>query len=360
MTRRKIGILTLNSNENFGNKLQNYALLKTLEKYNYKVDTIWFYKKLITRFSPLIKKMLFINKKYQREAYFEDFTIKYLNRKYYQNNKNISESYNKFVVGSDQVWNYKFKGFNNKYFLDFSPKEKNISYAASIGVSKIDDEYEKIFFKGINNIKYVSLREEAGTIEVKRITQRQDIETLIDPTMLLNKEEWNAILKKPKQMKDKRKYIVNYFLGELSERNKKIINEYAKEKNLFIINILDKNDKFYRCGPSEFLYLIKNAELICTDSFHSSIFSIIFDRSFFIFERENIGWASMNSRIDTLLSKFNLKNRKFNGESITEENLKHDYTEAYKILDIEKEKSRKFLEKALNIDNKEGNLNERK
>ena len=122
----------------------------------------------------------------------------------------------------------------------------------------------------------------------------------------------------------------------------------ARENNCEIINILDKNSPFYQTGPSEFLYLEKNAFLICTDSFHSSVFAILYNRPFIVFEREQKGLESMNSRIETLINKFNLKNRKFTGK-ITEENLQHDYTAAYEILEKERQKSNEFLKKALDI-----------
>ena len=165
--------------------------------------------------------------------------------------------------------------------------------------------------------------------------------------MLLTAEEWDKVSKKPEQLKTN-KYILNYFLGELSEKRKEEINKIAKENKCEVINILDKNSPFYQTGPSEFLYLEKNAFLICTDSFHSCIFSIIYNRPFIIFEREqNI--VSMNSRIDTLLNKFQLKDRIYNNNEILPEQLICDYTNAYKILDMEKEKANNFLKKALEM-----------
>lgn len=164
--------------------------------------------------------------------------------------------------------------------------------------------------------------------------------------MLLTAEEWDKVSKRPKQLNTD-KYILNYFLGELSEKRKKEINRIAKENNCEVINILDKNSPFYQTGPSEFLYLEKNAFLICTDSFHSCVFSIIYDRPFIVFDREDKN-VSMNSRIETLLNKFELQNRKSNG-SITENMLNHNYEKAYKILEKEKEKSEKFLKEALDI-----------
>ena len=354
MEQKKIGILTLNSNNNFGNKLQNYALKKSLEKFNYNVDTLWFYNSFKTHYAPLIKLILPINKKIRRENLFENFTKKYLNRKYYLN-YNINNLYDKFVVGSDQVWNYNFKGVRNnfnRYFLDFADKEKNISYAASISVDSIDKDFEKKFENNLKNIKSISVREEKSEKQLKQITKRKDIQTLVDPTMLLTATEWENISIQPKQLKNYKgkKYILNYFLGELSQERKNEIQRIAQENNCYIISILDKNDPFYITGPSEFLWLEKNAFLICTDSFHSSVFAILFDRPFLVFERENKGWSSMNSRIDTLLSKFKLEDRRFNDKKITEENLKHDYTEAYKILEKERKKSEEFLKKALDIE----------
>ena len=145
------------------------------------------------------------------------------------------------------------------------------------------------------------------------------------------------------------KYILNYFLGELSEERKKEIDRIAKENNCEVINILDKKSPFYQTGPSEFLWLEKNAFLICTDSFHSSVFAILYNRPFIVFDREGNGQGK-NSRIETLISKFKLKNREYNGKNITQENLEHDYTEAYKILEEERKKSDKFLRKALDIE----------
>ena len=164
--------------------------------------------------------------------------------------------------------------------------------------------------------------------------------------MLLSAKEWDEVSKKPEQLKTDR-YILNYFLGELSEERKKEIQRIADENNCEVINILDKNSPFYETGPSEFLYLEKNAFLICTDSFHSSVFAILYNKPFIVFDREeNI--VKMNSRLETLLSKFKLENRWYKGH-ITDELLKVDYTEAYKILENERKKSEDFLKRALDL-----------
>lgn len=347
---KKIGILTLNSNNNFGNKLQNYALKIKLEEIGLNVDTIWFCQKLLDQYKPQIKSLMFWNENYKRENFFENFTRKYLNRKYYKTKK-INNLYDYFVVGSDQVWNYKFKGFNNDYFLEFSDSRKNISYAASVGVDKIDNNYIDRFTKGLENIDYISVREEKAKEILQPLCPNKNVEVLIDPTMLLTAQEWDIVMKKPKQIEkhEDKKFILNYFLGEISVERKKEIERIAEENNCFIINILDKEDPFYKCGPSEFLYLEKNAFLICTDSFHSSVFAILYNTPFVVFDREQNGVESMNSRIDTLLSKFCLEDRKFN-KKITKTQLKCNYTKAYKILEEERKKALKFLKTALDIE----------
>ena len=131
----------------------------------------------------------------------------------------------------------------------------------------------------------------------------------------------------------------------MSEKRKKEIERIAKENNCEIINMLDKNSPFYQTGPSEFLYLEKNAFLICTDSFHSSVFAILYNRPFVVFDREDAN-VKMNSRLDTLLKKFKLENRWYE-DKITEEQLQVDYKESYMILEGERKKAKEFLENAI-------------
>ena len=166
--------------------------------------------------------------------------------------------------------------------------------------------------------------------------------------MLISAEEWDKVSKKPKQLKTN-KYILNYFLGNISKEADIEIHRIAKENNCDIINILDKNSPFYLTGPSEFLYLEKNAFMVCTDSFHSSVFSIIYNVPFVVFEREQKGVPVMNSRIETLLNKFKLNDRKFTGK-ITNDKLKANYEDREKILEKEKKKSIDFLKRALDIE----------
>lgn len=348
----KIGIITLNGNNNYGNKLQHYALQTKVEYFNFKVETIRFgnYKNsLLKWFKHLIK--IIIRKRYRFFSKF-DKIIKYY-KKDIINSKflisNINNNFNYFIVGSDQVWNPNFacKGY---HLLAFTKGNKKVSYAASIGLNNVDDEIANKFKKYLTNYKAISVREDSAKKIIEDITGRKDVEVLLDPTMLLSSDEWDKVSKRPKQLNKigNKKYILNYFLGNLSEKRRKEIDRIAKENDCYVINILDKNDPFYVCGPSEFLYLEKHAFLICTDSFHSSVFAILYNRPFVVFDREQKGMDNMGSRIDTLLSKFKLEDRRYNGK-ITDKLLKCDYKDAYKILEVERKKSDNFLRRALDI-----------
>lgn len=357
---KKVGIITLSGHNNYGNKLQNYALSKTIEKKGFIVETIWvnscFDGNIFTSFLRHIKHN--ISKcKDDRTMNFIKFNNEFIPMSdikinFYTNLKLVDKRYDYFITGSDQVWNYNLTHNFDLYFLEKFNVSKNISYAASFAIDTIPNNMKKSYKNGINSIKHISVREDRGKGIIEELTGRKDVEVLLDPTMLLTSEEWDKVSKKPTMLK-KDKFILNYFLGELSEERKKEIDRVAKENDCEVINILDKKSPFYECGPSEFLYLEKNAFLICTDSFHSSVFAILYNTPFLVFERED-KTVSMNSRIETLLSKFKLEDRKYKGK-IPEKDLKCDYKEAYKILDKERIKSDKFLKRALDIKDSDNN-----
>lgn len=124
----------------------------------------------------------------------------------------------------------------------------------------------------------------------------------------------------------------------------KNVEELAKNNNYEIIDISNKDSEFYDIGPAEFLYLEKNASLVVTDSFHSCVFSIIFNTPFAVVERDDNGLPSMHSRIETLLGKFNMEFAIVKNE-ISNEILNNNFENTLEIIKKEKEKTYKFLEK---------------
>lgn len=348
----RIGILTINDNDNYGNRLQNYAVQEVIKKEGYNCYTL----KNIPQLNGKEKMLLRLVKYIMMKPIKKEKNIKRLNA-FLEFNENINftkhyinpytkifKKFDYFITGSDQVWNPSFGRLRDVDLLNFCKPEQRIAFSASFGINKLPEKCKNKTKRELEKFKAISVREDRGKEIVEELTGRKDVQVLVDPTMLLTPKEWDKVVKKPEQLKTD-KYILNYFLGELSEERKKEIERIAKENNCEIINILDKNSPFYQTGPSEFLYLEKNAFVICTDSFHSCVFAILYNKPFVVFDREGSN-INMNSRLDTLLKKFKLQNRWYK-DRITEEQLKIDYEEAYKILEIERKKSKEFLENAI-------------
>lgn len=344
---KKVGIITIYDENNYGNRLQNYAVQEVLKSMNFDVETI----RNINlenekEYQEYLNKML-----PERREKFLEFNKENMSNSELIFHNNIDdkfhEEYDYFVVGSDQIWNHNYNDrFSDFVFATFAPIHKRISFSASFGVSNVSKEHHSRY-DGLEEMKAISVREDAGKDIVKDITGRDDAVVLIDPTMMLSAEKWSTVMKKPEQLKTD-KYILKYFLGKVSDEKEKEIQRFAKENDCTVIDILDK-DSFFATGPSEFLYLIKNSFLVLTDSFHSCVFSIIFERPFLIFERDEVNMNNMYSRIETLLNKFELKNKKFNGK-ITEENMDSNYDFAKELLNNEQEKVRQFLYNALEVE----------
>lgn len=348
-----IGIITIIDNDNYGNRLQNYALYETLTNFHFDVITIKNESFTNTKKFYLLRllKNAFRSQKVRtkRTINFESFNK---NIKFSEKKINAFSKYKKYdfvIVGSDQVWNPNFGRLREVDLLTNVKPSKRIAYAGSFGISTLPTKYKHKAMREFTKFKAISVRENQGKKIIQELTDRKDIEVVLDPTMLLTANEWNAISKEPEQIKllHGKKYILSYFLGNLSLQRKNEIERIAKENDCEIINLLDNNSPFYSCGPSEFVYLEKNAFLICTDSFHSCVFAILFNKPFVVLKRED-DTESMNSRIDTLLGTFKLTNR-YSTDIITNELLSCDYTNAMKILEKEKEKSINFLKKALEI-----------
>lgn len=371
---KKVGIITLNDNNNYGNRLQNLATQKVLTELGFNAETIINetvdrknrnIKYYIKRFSikkmreviyQIIKRKV-INKKkenyitiQERRKNFEDFNKNITFSEYiineYKNLENIEKQYDYFVVGSDQVWNPYLQHIKDVNFLMFSPKEKNIAYAASFGVEKIPGDIQEKYKKGLNNFSEISVREDKGQEIVESIINRKATVTL-DPTMLLTTDEWLEFSKRPQRVPNK-KYMLICFLGKVTKKRKEYFDKIARENEFEIVNLNKINEKnYYTIGPSEFIYMLENASLVFTDSFHVCVFSILFKKTFYVLERKGTN-INMNSRIDTLLNKFNLRDRNLKclDDGIS---LNYDYSGIDSILERERKKSMDFLEKALDI-----------
>ena len=369
---RKIGIMTLNGCYNYGNRLQNYALQESLKFLGFVVETI--INRRTTKKTKFIKRIHNLGTNSYKEIYikaynktwrkirkksivkrtenFKEFTLNYINETNYfisENNipKNLSDRYDYFVTGSDQVWNPVNTLGSSIFFLTFAEKHKRIAYAPSFGVSEIKPEYKEKYKEWISEIPWLSVREDDGARIIKELTGR-DAPVLVDPTLLLTKEKWLSIAKEA-QNKPKGNYLLTYFLGGIPPKYKKQIKKIAKVNNLEVINLADIRDKeTYRTGPSEFIDYINSCSVFCTDSFHGAVFSILFEKPFIVYERMG-STLSMFSRIETLLKKFKLESRKAENIKSNEDVFNIDFSHVPAILEAERKKSYDFLKEALNV-----------
>lgn len=365
----KVGILTFQNAHNYGAILQLYALKMYLEKLGNEVTVINYINEKIQEEYP-IKKSFFVkrdwpiykkvnrginnlinNKEYSKKwLKFDDFIKELVNNQQriyrVEDVKKISDNLDYIICGSDQIWNPKLTGCLDKvYFVDFESKAIKISYAASIGLERFEGEQEKEFKALINNFNNISVREENLKNYIENLDKTKRVEVVLDPTLLLDKQEYEKILIEPKI---KEKYLFIYCVLP-DKRLIKIAKKIAKQKGLKIIELTYvkqfgtfSHKQILDAGPKEFLGLIKNAEYVVTNSFHGTIFSILFDKKFY-----TISIDKVNSRIETLLnvtgaiSRFVDVNSKINLEE------EIDYKKAMENIKKYKETSENFLRKTL-------------
>lgn len=367
---RKVGIITLFNLNNYGNRLQAYALSKVVEDLKYKAVEVRYCKKSISFFvKELFKKNLILLNIYyfftgilNRESFkgilneCKRYSLFYLFSKKIKRKTlfSDSDSFEYYLCGSDQIWNPTFAGTSG-YFASFAKKEKRISYAASFGVSELPDEVKSRYKKNLEDMQHISVRETKGIEIIKNLTGREVCE-VIDPTLMIDKNEWKKVSKKPKYH-IKGRYIFAYFLSGISEEARTYISKVAEENNfqIILLDSVEKNEFWYKTGPSEFIWLIENASLVCTNSFHASVFSVLMDSPFIVFRRGNKE-NNMHSRFESLLGKLKLTDRFFEQLKSGEE-FKKDYSHIPEILNSERKKAYAFLSEALDLKNR-GDIND--
>lgn len=359
---KKVAIVTLTHVDNYGNRLQNYALQEILKQFGCEVETIY---NDVHRFRHKVKLFLIDIKysivgkddcKFLRKRKFDEFNTKYIKwskytAKKYVIDSQIENAYDYFITGSDQVWNpfFSFFGF---YFLDFvCNKEKKIAYGASFGVNKLPPEQINQYSKWLRLFKAISVREK-DAIHLTKSLGYQNPVCVLDPTMLLTKEEWSRVAKKP-DWADENKFVLVYFLGSISTDAQSRIDFLKNKYKVIYLENEDtpteyiKSPKAFATDPLEFLWLIQNCETFITDSFHGCVFSILFDKEFYVFDRKHqIENNDMNSRLINLLSTFNMTER-YNIQNGMQRYLPADTEYIDKILRYERKKSIDFLKKAL-------------
>lgn len=347
----KVGIVTFTYGDNYGQRLQNYAMQELLSRYADEVYTL-------RQIKPKVKlktqvKQCLINIKERkvgllkrRSKKFREFDEKYIH--YYSEKigpeKDFcsADNFDYFVVGSDQVWSPFSPDVNSSMFLEFAPNCKRISFSPSISAEEIPESKKEYYKRCWNSFKDLSVREYKGAKLIEELTGRKATVTL-DPTLMFGKDFWEKRVKRPNKNIPQR-YLLCYYLGITQQE--KLINQLCRERNLIKIDVLN-NRSFIDIDPFEFLYLIKNAEIVVTDSFHGTIFSILFKIPFVVCSRQGTV-HNMESRFDTLNRMFNIQGRYasvLQGADI----MKVDWDHISDTLESERKKSENYLIESLNL-----------
>ena len=220
--------------------------------------------------------------------------------------------YNVFITGSDQVWHP--LAVCDAYLLDFADGQKypKFSYAASIAVESLSEQQLERYRRSLRDYQAISVREN-NAVEIVRPITELSVEQVLDPTLLLGVEQWNEIAV---DNIIQGRYVFCHFLGN-DERHRAVATEYARENELKIVTIPYLSDGYakrnrnfgdvqlYEVGPAEFISLIKHSECVLTDSFHAAVFSLLYQKEFFTFDRSVT--QSMGSRLYSLMDLFDVQ-----------------------------------------------------
>lgn len=381
----KIGILTQQLRTNYGGLLQAYALQTVLEKEGHEVSVIrreeptafsatnaakaeflakYYIKKLLGKPNiPYVnrgqqsiiasKTNEFINKyiKHTQNIYYSSSAMKKMHR---------TSGYDAYIVGSDQVWRPFYSPCIANYFLDFcknDKKIKRISYAASFGVDtwEFNKSQETECKELIKLFDAVSVREISGVDLCNKYLASEAVH-VVDPTMLLDRKEYINIVKAEREEKSKGDCF--YYMLNLNSQKQEFISKVEKYKGLTSFTVMPKRsvengldkfdndfDDYVFPTVTQWLRAFMDAKIVLTDSFHGCVFSIIFNKNFWVVGNTRRG----NARFESLLKTFGLEERliDINDFSIINLDKEIEWGQVNNILEIKKNESLNFIRKNL-------------
>ena len=262
--------------------------------------------------------------------------------------KKMSNSAVACFSGSDQIWSSSTLYVNPLYYLRFAPAYKRVALSPSFGRDFIADYNKEKMAAWISEYPYLSIREDSGVKLIKELTGK-NAQHLLDPTLIINSQEWIQILGVEKK---NRNYILAYFLDTPSEYAKKCLNELRQNLKCEIVaipyefNDMTYCDKTVAAGPKEFVDLIANASVVCTDSFHGTAFAVNMHTPFFTFEREYGSAHKQSERVLSILRKVNMLDR-YQPKDPIKDLYCIDFEESEKVLNLEREKAYNFVNNAI-------------
>lgn len=392
MSNKKIALICNTYIRNYGSVLQSLATFQTIRNMGYHVDVVNYedYPSLKAKLEilfrlklPMLMDISFVLKKIQNKLSMAEGNKKYLQivkkrnavfDEYVKHHFAFTEpcakvsdvksaifAYDAVVIGSDQLWG-PADIIRDYHTLNFVPiSKRKISYATSFGVSIIPKFLRKRTASFLKRLDDISVREDSGAKIVKEL-MNWDVPVVVDPTLLLTSSDWDNVIGTNVKRKIEGKYIFCFFLGDNSGQ-RDLSKKISKQLGLPIVSIQHMDEYVKRAegfadfdindaSPAEFIDLIKHAELVLCDSFHASVFSIQYHKSFYTFDRYNPKSSNArNSRIETLLKRLGISQRHItnvgnvNLDSLLVENI--DYDKVNKLLEKWRINSYEYLKVSL-------------
>lgn len=368
----KVILTTVFSAFNYGSSLQALAGKRIIEKTGYECELVKL-KSLIKgrdvrigKLMTILFRSIFLNKNNSLKTYnnsynktlvegteckFFNFTDTYLKPQEvtYGELKRMAEESIACFSGSDQIWNSSTLYVDPLYYLRFAPQYKRVALSPSFGRDFIADYNKEKMRKWIIDYPYLSVREDSGVKLIKELTGR-DAMHLLDPTLIINSEEWKSILCIEDKPND---YILAYFLDEPSDYAKKCLKKLKEKLDCKILAIpykfeyMDYSDSIIAAGPKEFVELVANAKVVCTDSFHGTVFAINMHTPFFTYEREYGSANKQSERVLSILRKVDMLDR-YQPKNVVEELNNLDFEHSEEILNAERKKAYDYVNNAIN------------
>lgn len=366
----KVALLSFHNAYNYGAALQVYGLQCAVqdlgvecEYINYQNDFRRHAYDMRHQFKSALKKknMLSASKSLvgmpimsARAKGFKRYYAKFLktSKDVYRSSEEVRKTnahYDKFIVGSDQVWNYSNNGGDTTYLLDFVEDDsKKISYSSSFGVSSLSPEISGIYAFFLGKFNRLSSRESIGTEIIEKITGRK-AHLVVDPVFLAGKGEWEKV----RERKSKGKKYIFFYTNRKSQIKDFLNTGYVSDEEYHVLSTHLTPIEMLNCriktrismSPGEFLDEVANAELVVTASFHCLALSIIYHKQFVVLLTGDHG---KDERINNLLKITGLENRVLTSTTDKDEiGVSIDYNEVEKRLDKYLKNSREFLRRAI-------------
>lgn len=372
-----IGLLTPYAVQNYGTKLQAYAVQEIIGQYE-EVEIIQFRPNFLERVKRKIEKKFYIKvyndtkgitdqgnvpeeylKKRVNAISSFDAKLKIVPQIYgFGNLKEYAKQYSAVVCGSDQIWN-PVNLPEHIFMLEFVPDDvRRVAFAPSFGLSEIPDKLKTDYTRRLKHIEYLSVREETG-VHILKDLGFNNVFWSLDPTLILSEDKWYELADKSEK-KIREPYIFCYFLGSHA-LGREIAKKIRKQTGYKVVNLphfkgyveADRNFAdidLYDVTPQDFISLIRDASYVCTDSFHGTAFSIIFEKEVICCERhQNNDEGSTNDRIYSILKVIGQEIRLVKNVEQTDLLIKThiDYKKVKEIVNRNRKEANAFLTQAL-------------